>query len=501
MKIKRFSLNLVLWLLLFSFSVFAQEGLIETLKFKDANIRLVLQAIAQKATKEGKKVNIIVTPEVEGLVTMDLESVDWETALKVVLKTYGYGYVTYKDIIIVASPERIKETEIKEQERQAVESPQIKIFKLKYIDANDAKKAIEPLLSRMGKVSVLEATGQAGWEFGTDPTKRVRAKEGKLSRTNLLVVLDITKKIDEISTLIEKIDVMPKQILIKARIMEVNRDLLRDIGFDWGTGATGAESSTMLTTPVSKRRGLDVAQVAGHILAPTPSAFIPETTDLTAANAGLKLLFKRVSGAQFEIILHALEEDLRTNTLSAPIILTLNNQEAGILVGTKFPIIETTVSTETSNIVGGTLKEYKDIGIQLSVVPQIWGEKDEFINMIIHPAVTSYSTTSKVKDASGNTLVEYPIVSSREAETQMVVKDGETIVMGGLLKDVKTKQEIGVPFLSKIPLIGWIFKRDTLDTEKIDLLIFITAKIVKPGEIIPQEIVNTGTLNSEFEKK
>lgn len=501
MKIKRISLMAILWLLLISFTVFAQGGWIEVLRFKDADIRLVLQAIAQKAIREGRKANIVVTPEVEGLVTLDLESIDWETALKVVLKTYGYGYVAYNDVIIVAPLEKLKEIETKEKERQAVESPQVKVFKLKYIDANDAKRTIEPMLSGVGSVSVLEVTGQAGWEFGTDPSKRVRAKEGKLSRSKVLLVSDITKKLDEITRTLEAIDVMPKQVLIKARIMEVNRDLLRDIGFDWGTGSSGAESSTMHTTPTAKKGGLDVTQMATHILAPTPSAFGPKTTNLTADNAGLKLLFKRLAGAQFEVILHALEEDLRTNTLSAPVLLTLNNQEATILVGTKFPIIKTEVSTETGQIIGGSLQEYKDIGIQLNVVPQIWGEDDEFINMIIHPAVTSYTTTSKITSSAGATLVEYPIIVSREAETQLVMKDGETIVMGGLLKDVKTKQEIGVPFLSKIPLIGKIFKRDTLDTEKIDLLIFITAKIVKAGELVPAEIVDTTKLNSEFEKK
>lgn len=499
---KKRRLSFILVSLLFSFNVFAQEQhLIENLRFKDADIRLVLEAIAQKAKKEGRIVNIVMTPEVQGSVTLDLRSIDWETALKVVLKMYGYGYIYYRDAIIIAPLEKIKETEMKEQERQAVESPQLKVFKLQYIDANDAKKAIEPFLSRMGKVSALEVTGQSGWEFGADPTKRVRAKEGKLSRTTILLVSDVTKKIDEISALIEAVDVMPKQILIKARIMEVNRDLLRDIGFDWATGSTGAESSTISPTAASKAGGVDITQIGVHVLAPQAAGFIPKTTGLTADNAGLKFLFKRLHGTQFEVILHALEEDARANTLSAPVLVTLNNQEATILVGTKFPIIETSVSTQTNYIIGGSLKEYKDIGIQLNVVPQLWGDKDEFINMIIHPAVTNYTQTAKVISQTGTTLVEYPIITSREAETQLVLKDGETVVMGGLLKDVKTKYTIGIPFLHKIPLIGWIFKRDTYDTEKIDLLIFITAKVVKPGEIFPQEIIDTMAIKSEFDKK
>ncbi|MFA5090842.1 MAG: secretin N-terminal domain-containing protein [Candidatus Omnitrophota bacterium] len=501
MRVKVISITALLILCLSSAGIFAEEGMIETLKFQDADIRLVLQAIAQKATRSGKKINIIMTPEVQGLVTVDLEDIDWETALKVVLKTYGYGYSVFGDVITIAPLDKIKEGEAKEKERQSTEAPQLRVFKLKYIDANDAKKAIEPLLSAVGKASVLELSGQTGWEFGTDLSKRAKA-QGKISRTKVLFVSDLTRKMDEVANLIRDIDVMPKQVLIRAKIMEVDRNLLRDIGFEWGTGSSGAESSTMYPTPTSKSsKGVDITEVAGHVLSPQPSIFSPQTTGLTTDNAGLKVLFKKLTGAQFEMIAHALEEDTRTNTLSSPVILTLSNQEASILVGLKFPIIKTDVSTENSNVIGGSLQEYKDIGIQLNVVPQVWGPKDEYINMIVHPSVTSYTQTVKVKSQSGDTLVEYPIITSREAETQLVLKDGETIVMGGLLKDVKSHQDIGIPFLSKIPILGFLFKRDASDIEKMDLLIFITAKIVKPGEIVSKELIDTTVVGPSPERK
>ncbi|MBU0878125.1 MAG: hypothetical protein KKD55_00755, partial [Candidatus Omnitrophica bacterium] len=136
-------------------SVFAQEGLIATLNFKDADIRVVLQAIAQKAIRQGEMVNIVVAPEVQGLVTVHLKNVDWETALNVVLKTHEYGISKYKNVIIVAPLEKIKEREAQEKERQGVEPSQLRVFKLNYLDANDAKRTIEPLLSPIGKISVL----------------------------------------------------------------------------------------------------------------------------------------------------------------------------------------------------------------------------------------------------------------------------------------------------------------------------------------------------------
>jgi type IV pilus assembly protein PilQ len=480
------------------------EGIIPVIKFKDADIRVVLQAIAEKATRDGKKINIVLSPKVEGLVSVNLENVDWQTALEVVVKTYGYGYMRFKDIIIIAPMEEIKQREAQERERQGVEPAQLKVFRLKFLDANDARKAIEPLLSPAGRLSVLEFTGQAGWEFGQDITKRQRTREGRISRTKVLLVSDVSGKLEEISALLKEIDVMPKQVYIKARIMEVNRDLLRDLGLDWGTGTSGAETATgMSNIPLSSGTSDTSSRtLAMHSLSDlvTPSVFGPKTTTLSSSNTGLRMVFKHLTGTELEIVIHALEEDARSNTLSAPNILTLNNQEASILIGTKFPIVKTQISEQSSQIIGGSLERYQDIGIQLNVVPQICGDHDGFINMIVHPAVTSYSETSKI--VSGNTtLVEYPIIISREAETQILLKDGETIVIGGLLKDVKGKQNIGIPFLGKIPILGRLFQRDTYDTEKVDLLIFITAHIVKPGEVVPQEVVDTVPVTSKFGKK
>ncbi|MCM8779947.1 MAG: hypothetical protein NC914_02225 [Candidatus Omnitrophica bacterium] len=486
MRIARIYLSIFLFLLLSAFIVSAQEGLIESFKFKDADIRIVLQAIAQKASREGKKVNIIIAPEVQGIVSLDLEGVDWDTALNVVLKTSGYSQIRLKDVIMVATFEKIKEMEAQGQDRS-----ETRVFKLKYIDANDAKKAVLPLLSGSGKASVLDITGQTGWTFATTGAGGADVGRGTLTRSNILVVSDTLKKLDEISSFLSEIDVMSKQIIIKTRIMEVNRDWIRDFGFQWGTGTTGAEVADPMQ-PQPFKTG--ISQMAVHSFAPQ-SAILPDGWNYN--NTGIKLLYKKISGTEFEVIMHALEGDSRTNTLSAPVILTLNNQEANILVGTKYPIINTNVSTETNTVVGGSLEEYKDIGITLRVLPQVWGENEEYINMVIHPAVSTISDFAEVTQGT-NTLVKYPVIDSREAETQVVVKDGETIVIGGLLSDIKTKEDVGVPWLKDIPLLGIFFKRHTYKKDKVDLLIFMTAKIVRPGEIIPQEILDTAKVKNEL---
>ena len=318
------------------------------------------------------------------------------------------------------------------------------------------------------------------------------------------MITDTPTTIDRLEKILTKIDVMPKQILIEARVMEVDRDLLRDLGLDIGTGSTGAtQAATNLPvlTPAKKSgtgsREIDVAQLGASLLSTTaaPAIFGPKgslgTGEASNFKAGLEFLFRRLRGMQVEIVVRALEEDIRTNTLSSPHILTLSGQEARILVGKKFPILETQISGSGSTTTTSSLSYYQDIGIELFVVPQISGE--HHIDMIIHPVV---STQNGTVTGSGN--VAYPILDTREAETQVVMEDGETIVIGGLLKDVKAKSRQGLPFLGKIPIVGPIFSRATTDMEKIDLLIFITARIVEPGKLSPEEMENLRKQYEEF---
>ena len=453
-----------------------------TLDFKDADIRNVLKIISYKSG-----VNIVSTPEVMGNISIRLVDVPWDKALDVILKTYGFAYDRQGNIISVAPIEKLTAQKQQEAQLAQVQPTLTEVFQLKYIDAQDAKKAIEPQLSARGKITVLEMSGQAGWEFGgTELGKRKRMAEEKAVRSKVLIVSDIPPALEKVKEVVKLIDVMPRQIVIETRIMEVNRDKLKDIGLEWGTGST-AVSGGYATAPTNL--GLDSKNqktIAGRNIASdfTPGVFNPKEGTSTLPGtypykAGLEVLFKKLTGAQFEVLLHALDEDANTNTLSAPRIMALNNQEATILVGTRYPILKTESSgTQANPTTTVTLDYYQDIGIQLNVVPQIAG--DNYINMVIHPAVTDYTTTL------GSNA--YPIILTREAETRIVMRDGETVVIGGLLKDVKSKENIGIPFLSKIPILGPLFGRETIDTQKIDLLIFITANIVKEDTFTPEEI-------------
>lgn len=506
-----------------------------TLDFKDADILNVLKIIAYKSG-----INIVTTPEVMGNVTVRLVDVPWERALDVILKTYGFGYERQENVILVTKAENLAKI-------QTEEPLKTEIFVLKFLDAQDAEKILIPLLSPRGKISVLYSRGQKGWNFGSfkigkeevggvglakektgdqkaETVSIERTPEGSLIsrkadfdpavKSKILIISDTSASLDRIrSIILPEIDVMPKQVLIEARIMEVDRNKLRDIGVDFGTGTAGAEGATAPTD--LNLNAKNKSSLAGRSLGSkvSPSYFTPleSTTAFTGAypfTAGAEILFKKLTGDQFEVIVHALEEDAKANLLSAPRVVTLDNQEASILVGYHTPILKSEVtggtSTEPAKLTQ-TLDYYQEIGIRLNVVPQI--SKEGFINMIIHPSVTSSTTHVDATSAISNTTItsEYPIIDVREAQTQILMRDTDTVVLGGLLKDVISKETIGVPFLSQIPLVGGLFRRDTYSTQKVDLLIFISARILKDVDFTPEELSrlkdNLGKTEEELKKE
>ena len=506
-----------------------------TFDFKDADIHNVLKIISFKSG-----VNIITTPDVIGTVTIRLVDVPWDLALEAILKSNGYGYQRSRNIILVGRLDTITRIQLEEPVKT-------EIIELKFLDAFDAQKVLLPLLTRRGQLSVLYKRGIKGWTFGTYTIGKEKQQAGALTRigeditkeetislgydekgnvaakaakglkeeqrSRTLIITDTASSLERIITqVLPKIDIRPQQVLIEARIMEVNKNKLRDLGVDWGLGTAGAEPGadpSLLANQVvvaKNSAGVAGARAGGNMLGSTvaPSLFSPleaigGATGPSAVfpyNMGAQLVFQKLTGWKFEAIVHALEEDADTNVLSAPRILTLDSQEASIMVGYHTPIFSTNVSS--SSTAGGaaastitqTLDYYQEIGIKLFVVPQI--NKDGCINMIIHPSITSSSSNVNAQiTATGipaPVITPYPVIDVRETQTQILIKDGETVVIGGLLKDQDGKETQGIPFLENIPLLGGLFRRDTYIKKKSDLLIFITARLVKEGEFTFEEL-------------
>ncbi len=358
---------------------------------------------------------------------------------------------------------------------------------LRYLDASDIEPVLAVFLTPRGKIVRVANLGQS-WGAAASQSETIAGGEGmgrrtrerenpEISRSKTLVVTDTPEALQQIAAFLEKVDVAPSQILIEARFLELNPRVLRDIGFEFGT-ASGFKSGSHVYN-------LQADQVSGAVAPGNFNAFSAPTLSANPPfNAGLSLAFQRLTSVEYQLLFHALQEDASANVLSAPRILTLNNQEAVIIVGTKFPIINSDASSAASGgaaTITTSLRGYEDIGIQLNVLPQI--SDGNMISMIVRPSVRELVGTRSGKTVSGEVtaLTEYPVISTREAETQVVMPNGQTVVIGGLLKDRQSKTVLKVPLLGSIPYLGWLFRRETVQNEKIELLIFVTATIV-PAE-------------------
>ncbi len=466
-------------------------------------------ADALRTIAEDAGVNIVISPEVTDTITsITFANTPWEEAIATIVQAYGYGYERKGNTIIISPLDKIIERKKKEMELKQVKELETRVFTLHYIDAGDALKVIETLLSPRGSAEILESTYLGGWKFvaaqGQGKLEKAERKEQeRKSKSKKLVVTDIRAVLDKIEAVLKDIDRIPQLVLIESNIVEVDWHKLIDLGLQLslGDGTNGM--------PIEYRKGAITSTLEGILgalgVAPfnydSPSSvggsgFVPD--------AGMGFLFRHLSGNQFSAGLRALEELADANVLSAPKILTLSNQEASILVGTKYPIVnvdkQVSDGTVTMQI---SLEYYQDLGVQLNVVPQVCGER--FINMIIHPAVVEKNGEIElgVTEATEGNAVAYPIMDVREAETQVMIRSGDVVVIGGLMKDQDYVTRIGVPLLSDLPVLGRLFSRNMSVKKKQDLFIFVSAKIVKPEEIAEAEdvIVNNPLVAQIFMPK
>lgn len=459
-----------------------------TINVDAVDIVQVLNAFSQQTGQ-----SIVVAPEVKGTVTARLKGIPWQEAMQVILEPHGLTYQqTGSTVLIMAKKDGL-----------SLEGLKTEVFKMSFLDVSDVKPILETCLSPIGKLTILGTQAEKGWDFASgssgggggrsggssaasvDKRKRGGSPEDRLDFSKTLIITDVEKSLDKIRNLIGQLDVVPSQILIEARFVEVSAGALVDLGIEFGTGKDGASGSlkTDLRAKGDEVYGLGAQSTSGGA---TPVAFKPKGANVngtTPFNTGMSMAFQKLTGTEFEILLHALEEDAKAKTLSVPSILTVNNQEAAIIVGTKFPIIQSQ-TTGDSSTTSTSLEYYENIGIQLNVVPQVCG--DGHIRMMVHPAVTDQIGTASAKTSTGLRdeipLTEYPILSTREADTQVIIKSGETIVIGGLLAERDVKSEFKVPLLGDIPYLGWLFRRETTNKEKAELVIFITATLRTSAE-------------------
>jgi len=424
-----------------------------TMDFKDADINNILRILSYKSG-----MNIVAGKDVTGLITIRLTDVPWEKALEVVLRTYGYTYEREGNIIRVTTTANLENEELITE-----------IFSLNYAKAKDVPDSIKEMLSNRGKVKFDD-------------------------RTNMLIVTDIATNIYKIRGVIEKLDMQTKQVSIETKIIETTLGNADKFGIEWQTKIVATGAKIPVTAPFKS----DLTAATGYEYVPIPkppqdtinydsqgNAIVTQAiADFPTASIGTpsfpyasvsNFTFGTLDFSQFQAVLEVLSSRGDTKIISNPKITVLNNQEALITVGQtlNIPKYERNVNTGSMEITGYIEKE---LGILLKVTPHINAEG--YITLNLKPELSSLLRYDQL-----TAQVQMPIFSVRRADTQLILRDGQTIAIGGLISEKDVDKITKVPFLGDLPIIGIPFRKTEKTKEKTDLLFFVTVNLVKPGTI------------------
>lgn len=391
-----------------------------TVELRNAPLRDCLRFLAK-----GAGLNIIMPEDLGGRVTLSFNDIDLIEALRSILRVNGYAYAMESGIIRVGRPDAfVGGTDLRNEN-----------FHLKYATAKDLVEKIKPLLSDKGSAIADE-------------------------RTNTLTVKDRDPLVANISSLISQIDKRDEQVQIEARIVDANKNFSRALGIRWGvTGQSGkfqTAGSKDVGTNIDTTHALNVNLGADH---PT---------------SGIGFIIGQLSGFNIEAQLTAAEQKGEIQILSKPSVTTLNNMPAKIRSGTKIFVKSTSsinVGTGGGNAASAATSGLQEIdtGIELTVTPQI--SIDQYIKMKID-AVESEADFSRTVDG-------IPAVIDNTASTTVLLKDGETTVIGGLYRVKTTKEKKGVPGFQNIPVMGLLFQSRARTKTDTELIIFITPRLIK----------------------
>ncbi|MFC1658591.1 secretin N-terminal domain-containing protein [Candidatus Omnitrophota bacterium] len=438
-----------------------------SLNFKNAEISNVLKILSYKSG-----VNIVSTPEVRGAVTIMLKDVSWERALETIVRSYGFAYEWISDkVIMVSTLDRLAEQRRVQEEAAEKEPMDTATFILNFTKAEDIQAAVEKLISAKAKITI-------------EP------------RTNALIITDTKSNLMKIGKIINRLDKMTPQVTIEAKIVESTLGNADKLGIDWTMKVTMAGGKRPTTFPFQKWEG-------DNDFFPVPSytSNYDDDTGMWTISSGFPFLgegfffpgddhrlssfpaptayfkdgvlqgdyaYGTLDFSQLQAVLEILKSRSDTKIVSNPRITTINNQEAKILVGTVVPIPIYEYSREAGTRVIAGYRD-QEIGVKLLVTPNI--NEQDFVTLTVKPSVDEIIGFTGPDD-------ERPIISTRSAETRVMIKDNETLVIGGLIAEKRIKSVKKVPILGDIPILKFFFskKEDTLD--KTELLIFITPHIV-----------------------
>ncbi|MCE0723116.1 type IV pilus secretin PilQ [Legionella resiliens] len=408
-----------------------------SLNFQNISIRAVLQLLA-----DFTGINIVVSDKVEGNITLRLNNIPWDQALDIILTTQGLAKRQTGNVILIdykASFDKMEAEELKTQRAiQKLEPVRSELIQINYAKATDLAILIKDkqnsLLSDKGRVSVD-------------------------TRTNTLWVQDSGTRINEVRELITQLDVPVKQVLIEARIVEVTKDFAQDLGIRWGVSRPTHLSGT-LAGANQLAQGVAPANVVPFTDRLNLDLVAAPITGVPPASVGIALA-KLGDNILLDLELSALESEGLAELISSPRLITANQQPAVIESGQEIPYQEATSS-------GATAVAFKKAVLSLKVTPQITPDSKVLMELKINQ-----------DNALPNlTFNGVPVIATKEIQTNVLVSNGQTIVLGGIYQQDKSKTINRVPFFGQLPVVGNLFKNTQIALRNDELLIFITPKII-----------------------
>ncbi len=412
------------------------QDALASFNFKEARVQDAIRLIANQYGY-----SLVVGKEAGGTLTASLNNVTFEEAMRYVAQATGCEY-TLQDKVIVVNP-------------AALES---RVFPLHYIDPGAASE---------GVVKVLGERGHAQPFSG-------RTKEGGVGQatalSNALIVTDTSARLAQVARVLALMDVRPKLIAIEAKLVETTLSKDEKLGVDWQIRASAKGAVLPTTFPFPKNTGN--GEVTGT---PNPNGQVggigpafPRGQNFPYTTRD-DYVFGKLSFQEFNVALDILRQSSNTNLVSAPKITTLDNQEAEIIVGTVVPIAKYEHVGQTGALEVSGYDE-KKVGVRLLVTPRVG--PDSTIILSVNPEI------SEIVEYRGQ-FNERPVTSTRSATTQVEVKSGETVMIGGLIRSVDMTIERKVPVLGDIPLLQYLFRHKSTTKQKVDLMIFITPHLIE----------------------
>jgi len=400
-----------------------------SLTFQNIEVRAVLQLLA-----DFTKLNLVVSDNVKGNISLRLKNVPWDQAMDIILKTKGLGMRKTGNVVLIAPSAEIAAREKLELEskKQIAELAPLRTewFQINYAKGSDIaallKSSENNLLSSRGSITIDQ-------------------------RTNTLLIQDTSEKLAQIRAVITKLDIPIRQVLIESRIVIANRDFSRNIGVRFGVAGQKINGQYTTYAGGSGISGTTPNTGTGDLIVNLPAA----------GNAGtFGLAIAKASSAVIQLELSALQVEGQGEVVSSPRIITANQKAATIKQGVEIPYQEASSS-------GASTVSFKTAALSLTVTPQITPDDQIILDLTVN------------KDSVGAIFNGVPSIDTRSIQTQVLVANGETVVLGGIYEQDKQHSSNRIPFFADLPIVGNLFKDDTKRDSRTELLIFVTPKIVK----------------------